>query len=73
MPPPILEPISAGVVVFLLNKYLISKLNFCYPCELVEQQMHLDHEDDVSSTNTTVTDASSSYTSHTDVHVYHTT
>jgi hypothetical protein len=71
MPPPILEPISAGIIVFLLNKYVISRLNFCYPCELVEQQMHLEHEDDVSSTNTTITDASA--TTHTDVHVYHTT
>jgi hypothetical protein len=70
MPPPILEPISAGVIVFILNKYVISRLNFCYPCELVEQQIHMvEHEDDVSSTNTTITDASSS--SH--VHIFHTT
>jgi hypothetical protein len=59
------------VIVLLLNKYVISRLNFCYPCELVEQQIQLGHEDDVSSTNTTVTDAS--YTGHADVHVFHTT
>jgi hypothetical protein len=59
------------VIVFWLNKYVIFRLNFRYPCELVEQQIHLEHEDDVSSTNTTVTDAS--YTGLADVHVYHTT
>lgn len=66
--PTILEPVSAGIIVALLNKYVVSKFDFCYPCQLVaEIANEKNHEDDVSSTSTTVTDFDTS----THAHVVH--
>ena len=70
MPPPLLEPVSTGIIVYLLNKYVVSKLNFCYPCELVQTVEH--HEDDVSSTNTTISDTTEvDSVVHTHAHIVH--
>ena len=52
--PSILEPIIAGSVVALINKFFISKMEFHFPCH--SSAVTKDHEfDDTSSTSTTVT------------------
>ena len=60
--PPMLEPITAGVVVYLINRYITSRINFCAPCDYLQEQMfeHDREESDASSTNTAVIDSADS-------------
>ena len=59
--PPMVEPITAGVLVYLINRYITSQVNFCFPCQFMQE--HLFETDreverdsrDSSSTSTTIT------------------
>ena len=54
---PILEPILAGILVSLINKFILNNnsiWNWCSPQEIVIEQ----HEDTISSSNTTISDIS---------------
>ena len=61
--PPMVEPITAGVLVYLINRYITSRINFCCPCQFMQDNVfETDREEerdsrDSSSTNTTVTDS----------------
>jgi hypothetical protein len=71
MSPPLLEPVSAGIIVYLLSEYVVSRLNFCCPCELVQPDER-NHEDDVSSTNMTISDTTEiDSVAHTHAHTVH--
>ena len=54
---PILEPILAGLCVSLFNNFILNNstylINWCSP-----QTVTVEHEDDVSSSNTTISDIS---------------
>ncbi len=54
---PILEPILEGLCVSLFNKFILNNstylINWCSP-----QTVTVEHEDDVSSSNTTISDIS---------------
>ena len=54
---PILEPILAGITVSLINKFILNNniiWNWCSPLDIVIDQ----HEDTISSSNTTISDMS---------------
>ena len=54
---PILEPILAGLTVSIINKYIVNNNSlwlWCYPPKIERDR----HEDDLSSSNTTVSDIS---------------
>jgi hypothetical protein len=54
---PILEPILAGLTVSLINKYIVN--NSCLWLWCSPPTINVDHhEDDLSSSNTTVSDIS---------------
>ena len=54
---PILEPILAGLTVSLINKYIVN--NNCLWLWCSPPTIEIDgHEDDLSSSNTTVSDIS---------------
>jgi hypothetical protein len=54
---PILEPILAGLTVSLINKYIVNNSALWLWCS--PPDINLDsHEDDLSSSNTTVSDVS---------------
>ena len=73
---PILEPIAAGVIVTLLNKYIVSGLCFDWARQYCEEEEEITTESDddmyprwsreTSSTTTTVSDA----TMHVHVHTH---
>ena len=58
--PPIVEPITAGVLVYLINRYITSQINFCYPCQFMQEHVFdTDREEeresrDSSSTSTVI-------------------
>lgn len=63
---PILEPITAGIAVALINRYLISKYDFCYFCNVFT---HDDEHEDISSSTTSINDAdASTHTIHNTLH-----
>ena len=51
-----LEPVAAGVLVTLINKYIISNNHFCDSCSKAEDTV-IEHDDSVSSSSITTTDA----------------
>ena len=55
--PTILESITAGIIVVLINKYSLNTnsiiWNMCSPQEIV-----IEHEDNISSSNTAISDTS---------------
>ena len=59
--PPMVEPITAGVIVYLINRYITSQINFCFPCQFMQEHFfETDREverdsRDSSSTSTTIT------------------
>ena len=59
--PTVFEPIGAGIVVALINKFIINNNLFCNLCmgSRAEQgkNKYDEHEEDVSSTSTTTADA----------------
>ena len=53
---PIVEPIVAGILVSLINKFILNNntiWNWCSPQAIV-----VDQHDDLASSNTTISDAS---------------
>ena len=58
--PPMVEPITAGVLVYLIDRYITSQVNFCFPSQFMKE--HLFETDreverdsrDSSPTNTTI-------------------
>ena len=54
---PIIEPIFAGIIVSLINKYVLnansSIWTMCSPQEII-----IEHEDNISSSNTAISDSS---------------
>jgi hypothetical protein len=57
----ILEPVCAGLMVALINKYLLNNLgSLCQSCSaeeiLVDEHEEEEEGDSVSSTNTTISD-----------------
>ena len=57
--PQMCEPITAGIIVSFINRYITSKTDFCYPCNyLYEEAVESDREtSDSSSIKTTVIDS----------------
>jgi hypothetical protein len=56
----IIEPVCAGIMVALINKYLLNNLGGWWQSCSAEEIIVDEHEmedDSVSSTNTTITDA----------------
>ena len=56
MPMAMLEPISAGIVVALINRFIISNNNFFDYCKTGNGTV-IEHDDAVSSSSITTTDA----------------
>jgi hypothetical protein len=54
--PTILEPISAGIVVALINRFIISNNNLFDYCKTGNETV-IEHDDAVSSSSITTTDA----------------
>ena len=51
-----LEPVGAGVLVALINKFIISNNNLCdYCCK--DHETLIEHDDSISSSSITTTDA----------------
>ena len=75
MQPAILEAITAGVLVYLINRYITSQINFCYPCEFFQQQMYESDRQseqdsrESSATSTTVSDSTDVRTDNTNEHI----
>ncbi len=64
---PMLEPILAGLTVSLINKYIINNSGLWLWCS--PPDINLDsHEDDLSSSNTTVSDISLDAPHHFHIH-----
>lgn len=60
--PTVFEPIGAGIVVALINKFIINNNLICNMCmgsraEQGKNKTYDEHEEDVSSTSTTTADA----------------
>ena len=53
--PSILEPIGAGIIVALINKFIINNQNLWASCK-GHIETHVEHNDDVSSTSTSATE-----------------
>jgi len=51
-----IEPVSAGVVVALINKFIISNNHLCDSCSKAHETL-IEHDDSVSSSSITTTDA----------------
>ena len=65
MPIAILEPIEAGIIVALVNKYIINNHKLCeYMCGTQEVPEAKQPQEDASSTTTSIHDA--------EVHMHHT-
>ena len=56
MPMAMLEPISAGIVVALINRFIISNNNLFDHCKSGNETI-IEHDDSVSSSSITSTDA----------------
>ena len=56
MPMAMLEPISAGIVVALINRFIISNNNLFDYCKTGNETI-IEHDDAVSSSSITSTDA----------------
>jgi hypothetical protein len=60
----IMEPVCAGIMVSLINKYILSgslgvwMQSYCSVEEIVEEEEILEEGGEVSSTNTSISDAS---------------
>lgn len=50
------EPVAAGVLVSLINRYIISNNHLCDYCYKPEETL-IEHDDSVSSSSITTTDA----------------
>ena len=73
--PPMVEPITAGVLVYLIDRYITSQINFCFPCQFMQE--HLFETDreverdsrDSSSTSTTINGSQDGNADHQSEHV----
>ncbi len=54
--PTVLEPIGAGIAVALINKFIINNNYMWTFCSGSRPDKNDEHEDDISSTNTSVVD-----------------
>ena len=66
---PLIEPIVAGIVVSLINKYLLNTNSFVYSYCNDSSNVYRESEDLTSSTNTTISDRSSLETPHIHSHI----
>ena len=62
----LIEPVTVGIIVAFLNKYVISNGNLFYYCTCSNENYNEDSSDDVSGTSTAINDDSHIY------HIYHT-